>query len=64
MSGIFYAGIRLLDDKMDYVVDVMWQSAGDNWTEPQEIPAGQKIIGVKVNTFWELWITGLSFILL
>ena len=49
---------------MESVVDVMWQSAGNNWTEPQEIPIGQKIIGVKVNTFWELWVTGLSFVLL
>ena len=46
--GIYYMGIWLQDDEGETIVKEVWLQSG-GWTEPQEIPRGQHIIGIKCN---------------
>ena len=59
-----FEGIRLYDEDMDLIVDKIWHDSPFGiWSEVQEIPKGQHIIGVKVNTIENDLITDLTFIL-
>ena len=68
VGGARFESLRLYDGEMDYIVDFSWDDAHANgaggvWTEPQEIPQGQKIMGLKVDIFHIKRIRSLSFIL-
>ena len=45
------SGIRMVDDKGEYIVDYTWQEHFETgeWSDMQTIPAGQSIIGLVVN---------------
>ena len=61
----YYEGLRLYDAEGNYISETIWSSTplASKWTDPQEVPVGYQIIGVKVNTFIETEITGLAFVL-
>ena len=64
MKGGGYEGIRLLASDQTFIMNQVWGDQDDSdWTELQEVPEGQQIIGFKVITFDETRITGLSFLL-
>ena len=60
-----YEGLRLYDAERNYISETVWSSTplSSKWTDPQEVPIGYQIIGVKVNTFEETEIKGLAFVL-
>ena len=67
-DGVRFESLRLYDSEMDTIVDFSWDDTYANgavgvWTEPQEIPQGQRIIGLKVDTFNTQRIRSLSFVL-
>lgn len=65
-------GIALMSLESDYIIDVMWDeessyngeitAAQGDWTQPQEIPVGQHIIGLWANTDDSDSIRGLAFL--
>ena len=65
--GIYYTGLELVDSSGGTIVEDHWfdiDSSNDKWTEEQQIPSGQHIIGLKCDTLgYEQGINQLSFLL-
>ena len=62
-GGRYYTGIRLYNDDMDFILDETWNDINsDPWTDPQLIPVGKQIIGLKANTSSNK-VRNLSFVL-
>ena len=60
----YFEGIRFYDEEKNPLVDKVWSSSPFGvWSELQEIPKGQHIIGLKANLIEEDFITELTFIL-
>ena len=50
--GIYYNGLEFFDENEESIVKEVWRSSG-SWTEKQEIPPGQHIIGLKCDVATE-----------
>ena len=63
-QGRNFEGIRLYDKDMEYILHHTWDETSTGiWTEPQIIPEGYTIIGVKANTRYENFLSDVVFIL-
>jgi len=46
-----FEGLRFSDEDGNTIQEVVWDARpGGDWTPPREIPQGQHIIGIEVNT--------------
>ena len=67
-DGVRYESLRFYNGEMETILDFSWDDKYGNgavgvWTPPQEIPEGQRIIGLKADTFNTLRFRGFSFML-
>ena len=58
-----FTGLRLYESKDKTFIDESWADIGE-WTEPQVVPSGQKIVGFQCDTVSsEFYLINLSFLL-